>query len=293
MTRPALLLAASLCALSTARADRSTPADLLAGAISIRSVSAGGGGREPDRILVLASRELSETAPDRPSEVKRKRVIDADELAALLGVLRGLHVERIPDDKLNGWPPGGFWYLEIKDRSGAKRLAYEGDKGSAPYFRVGRDDGDKIWEVWPLPEGKRQPLSMEVKVKNFLADLAGGERDPSKAYKKLDPTAAAIDLKILPSDASTLAVQLTPKKPRVVDVLTLARALDLQFPIAVLENAEHGVWYLGERSTHAALVEWRLAEIEVVLDLPKGTTSGKLAPVNSSELSRIVLRVKR
>ena len=126
-----------------------------------------------------------------------------------------------------------------------------------------------------------------------------GPRDVAWSLARLDPGHDRFEFLDLSASSPKPAArfQLTPKRPDLLKVRELAKALDVDKPIAYLVNGEHHVWKLGDASTGKPIRKWRLGEIDVDLKMPAGTKassySGETASVDGATVGYIIIEPEK
>jgi hypothetical protein len=241
----------------------------------------------------LVTREIVDANKADASKPLHRRALDDDEVAALRGALRGIAlVERAKPGE--GGPPGGSTSWTVRTRDGATRILAEADgaPSGARFVVITREQSNRLGEAWPDPRGKKQPPSIEQKIKGFLSEAlfgpSGSPRDVAKSLARLDPDHTQFELSQHIQANTAVSLQLRAKVAVRGEVL--AHELEVAAPIAYLVDQEHGVWTLADKATGKPVKAWRGAELDVRLIVDaKGRRGGRTAPIEGTTVDSVFL----
>ena len=269
--------------------------------VSIRLTGTGSTGWSGFTVTVnLQSREVSGTLAQERDKKVHTRTLDADELAALTSAFKPLCLKAAVSE---GPAPGGYSRFEIQQKDASIRIV--GHQGCAPagstYYPVTNEVAFGLHEAYPAPDQRRVPPSAEKATATFIEELMFGTpfgpRDTAWSLARLDPKHDRFELLTLPSSGPGARFQLNPKRPDVLRVRELAKALDVDAPVACLVNGEHHIWLLGDAATNKPISRWRLGEVEVRLTLAKGTTatsySGQTTSADGATVDYVIVQTEK
>lgn len=266
--------------------------------------SASGGMRLADQVVDLVKQEIGELDLHNPKVVNHRRHLEPDELTALLKAWQPiLAVEAAKPSA--GPPPGGFLHYAVHDKNGSATILArpDGAPTGTRYVALTEAQLSALGAAWPGLAARTPPPvppTLEHAVKLFLIEAIfgppGGKRDIPKSLDRLDPGHRRFEFHDIRTAGAVLGVQLTPATKTTLRLAELATELELTQPIAILVNAEHRIWMLGDKSTGKPLRSWRAAEVEVRLDMPKVIKEGAgahQASIDGASVSYIALRLDK